>query len=180
MATKGKRNFYLYLAIVCFVGIIAVFVIDGYLGVYDTFYVTAGEHEQEIAPDYWLHSERNGYYYPYQVGAEWGQTVRFRYEIDNRCLSSYSTYIHASLWKENRKLFDLFSEERTIEAFHKTTVEWDLDSEEFQSRGFSVGEYTLKVELQGIERSIIVSYYAARSELAYPVYPLPSAKIAGF
>jgi hypothetical protein len=180
MTTKGKRGFYLHLAIVCFVGIIAVFVIDGYLGVYDTFYVTAGEHEQEIAPDYWLRSRHNGYSYPFQVGAEWGQAVYFRYEIDNRCFSSYSTFIYASLWKEDKKLFDLFSGNRTIAAFHRTTVEWALDSDEFQSRGLSVGEYTMKVERAGIERKIIVAYYVAHSELVYPAYPLPSAKIAGF
>ena len=176
MATKGKRNFYLYLAIVCFVGIIAIFVIDGYLGIYDTFYITAGEHEQEIAPDYWLRSKHNGYSYPYQVGAEWGETVHFRYEIDNRRFSSYSTFIYASLWKENKKLFDLFSEDRTIKAFYKTTVEWALDSEELQSRGFSVGEYTMKVEREGIERKIIVGYHVVDSELVYPVYPPPSPK----
>jgi len=31
MTIKSKGNLYLYLAIACFIGIIAIFVIDGYL-----------------------------------------------------------------------------------------------------------------------------------------------------
>ena len=168
--TKGKRNLYLYLAIACFVGIIAIFVIDGYLGIYDTFYITANEHEQEISPDYWLHSKR-GYSYPYHVGAEWGKTVRFRYEIDNRRFSSYSTPIKVSIWKENEKILDLFSEDKLIKPFDKVMVEWTLDSEQLQSQGFSAGEYTVKIEREGVERMIIVGYHVVRSESVYPIYP---------
>lgn len=171
MATKGKRNFYLYLAIACFVGIIAIFVVDGYLGIYDTFYITAGEHEQEIEPDYWLRSKYQGYSYPYHIEVEWGEAVRFRYEIDNRCFSSYSTLIRASVWKENEKIFDLFSEDRSIKPFSKVLVEWTLDSEELKSRGFSVGEYTVKVERKGIERKIIVGYHSPSSGPLYPIIP---------
>jgi hypothetical protein len=40
----------LYLALACFAGLIAIFIADGYLGIYDTAYVTAGEYEQEIEP----------------------------------------------------------------------------------------------------------------------------------
>lgn len=170
MTIRGKRNLYLYLAVACFVGIIAIFVIDGYLGIYDTFYITAGEHEQEIAPDYWLRSKK-GYSYPYHVGTEWGETVRFRYEIDNRLFSSYSTFIRASVWKENKKIFDLFSEDRSIKPFAKVMVEWTLDSKELQSYGFGIGEYTVKVERKGIERKIIVGYHSPPSESLYPVIP---------
>jgi hypothetical protein len=171
--TKGKRNLYLYLAIACFVGIIAIFVIDGYLGVYDTFYITANEHEQEISPDYWLHFKHRGYSYPYSVGAEWGRTVRFRYEIDNRRFSSYPTPIKATVWKENEKILDLFSEDRLIKPFDKAMVEWALDSEQLQSQGFSVGEYTVKIEREGMERKIIVGYHVTHSEPVYPIYPPP-------
>ena len=170
--TKGKRNLYLYLAIACFVGIIAIFVIDGYLGIYDTFYITANEHEQEISPDYWLHSKR-GYSYPYHVGAEWGKTVRFRYEIDNRRFSSHFTSIRVSVWKENKKILDLFSEDRLIKPFDKVMVDWTLDSEQLQSRGFSAGEYTVKIEREGVERKIIVDYHVTHAGSVYPIYPPP-------
>ena len=170
--TKGKRNLYLYLAIACFVGIIAIFVIDGYLGIYDTFYMAANEHEQEIGPDYWLHSKK-GYSYPYHVGAEWGKTVRFRYEIDNRRFSSYATPIRASVWKENKEILDLFSEDKSIKPFDKAMVEWILASEQLQSQGFSAGEYTVQIEREGVERKIIVDYHVTLSGLVYPIYPPP-------
>jgi len=150
---KGKRNLYLILAIIFFVGIIAIFVVDGYLGIYDTFYITTGEHEQKVDPGYWL-SHKNGYNYY----AEWDQPVHFRYQIDNRCFSSYSTSIVASVWKENEKIFDLFSEDRSIKPFDKVLVDWTLDSEELQSRGFSAGGYTVKIERKEIERKIFVNY----------------------
>ncbi len=169
--TKGKRKPYLYLAISCLVGIIAIFVIDGYLGIYDTFYITANEHEKEISSDYWLRSK--GYSYPYYVAAEWGETVRFRYEIDNRRFSSCSTPIKASVWKENEKILDLFSEDRLIKPFDKAMAEWILDSEQLQAQGFSAGEYTMKIKRAGMERKIIISYYVEGSELVYPKYPPP-------
>ena len=170
--TKGKRNLYLYLAIACFIGIIAIFVIDGYLGIYDTFYIAANEHEQEIGPDYWLHSKK-GYSYPYHVGAEWDKTVRFRYEIDNRRFSSCATPIRASVWKENKKILDLFSEDKSIKPFKKAMVDWTLDSEQLQSQGFSAGEYTVKIEREGVERKVIVNYRTTRSETVAPIYPSP-------
>ena len=171
MAKKDRRNLCLYLAVACFVGIVAIFIVDGYLGVYDTFYITANEQEREIAPDYWLHSKREGY--PYNIGAEWGEPIHFRYEVDNRCLSSYSTAIEASIWKENKKIFDLCIEDKLIKPFDKVMVEWTLDSEQLQSRGFSVGEYTVKVERKGVERKIIVGYHTASSGPLYPITPPP-------
>jgi len=173
MTIRGKKNLYLYLAIACFVGIIAIFVIDGYLGIYDTFYITAGEREHKIDPDYWLHSKHEGYSYPYYTEAKWGEAVRFRYEIDNRYFSAYSILVRASVWKENKKIFDLFFEDRSIKPFGKVLVEWTLDSEELQSRGFSVGEYTVKIERKGIERKIIVGYRSPSLEPLYPIISSP-------
>lgn len=150
---KGKRNLYLILAITFFIGIIATFLVDGYIGIYDTFYITTGEHEQKVDPGYWL-SHKNGYnYFP-----KWDQMVHFRYQIDNRRFSSYSTSIVASVWKENEKIFDLFSEDRSIKPFDKVLVNWTLDAEELQSMGFSAGAYTVKIERKEIERKIFVNY----------------------
>jgi len=64
----------------------------------------------------------------------------------------------ASVWKENEKIFDLFSEDRSIKPFDKVLVDWTLDSEELQSRGFSAGGYTVKIERKEIERKIFVNY----------------------
>ena len=42
-----RRHLFLYLALGCFAGLIAIFIVDGYVGIYDTVYVTAGEYEQK-------------------------------------------------------------------------------------------------------------------------------------
>ena len=47
MATK-RRNLFLYLTIACFFGLIAIFIVDGYMGIYDILYVTTGEYEEKI------------------------------------------------------------------------------------------------------------------------------------
>ena len=149
MTIKSKRNLYLYLAIACFIGIIAIFV-DGYLGIYDTIYITTGEWERTVGEAY------------YSIRADGDEKVVFRYELDNRRLLSYSTSIQASVWKENEKVLDLFSQDKLIiKPFDKAMVEWTLDSEELQSQGFYAGnytEYTVKIERNGVERRIGVTY----------------------
>jgi len=158
-----RRNPFLYLALACFIGLIAIFVFDGYLGIYDTISITAGEREQTVAPDHWYR-----YRYNPSVGVVWGEErVFFSYEVDNRQFSGYVTTIQASVWKENEKVVDLFSEDKTIEPFDKIKVEWILDSEQLQTRGFSEGEYTVKIERKGVERKIIVGYHVP----APPPYP---------
>lgn len=153
-----RRHLFLYLALVCFVGLIAIFIVDGYLGIYDTVYVTAGEYEQEIEPDQWLRYDRI-----WSTGVSWGEKAFFHYEVDNRRFSTYSTTIKASVWKENEKITELLAEDKVVKPFDKATVAWTLDSKELESRGFSQGQYTVKIERDGVERKIIVDYY-----LKYP------------
>ena len=154
-----RRHLFLYLALACFLALIAIFIIDGYLGIYDTVYVTAGEYEQTIGPDVWLRRDT-----AWSSGSSWGGKTFFRHEVDNRQLSSYSATIRVSVEKENEKIFDLLNEDIVIDAFHKATVKWTLDSKELESRGFDAGQYTVKVERDGVERKILVDY-------SYPPVP---------
>ena len=149
-----RRNLFLYLAIACFISLIAIFIVDGYLGIYDTIYITAGEREQKIEPDFWLRWDRT-----WSTGTNWGELVYFRYEIDNRRFSSYSTPIQASVWKGNNKLIDLFFEDKVIAPFGKVTVEWTLDTkqlEPYQDNTVRYQEYTVKIETDKAERRIIL------------------------
>ena len=161
-----RRHLFLYLALACFAGLIAIFITDGYLGIYDTVYVTAEEYEQEIEPDAWLRWDR-----VWPTDVNWGEPVHFRYKIDNRRFSSYATPIQASVWKANEKVMDLLAEDKEIKAFDEVTVEWTLDSEELESRGFSQGQYTVKIERDGAELTIIVSYHTEYPPRA-SFYPL--------
>jgi len=164
-----RRHLFLYLAIACFLGLLAIFVVDGYLGIYDTLQVTAGEHEQMVEPDHW-------YRYRYQpsIGATWGGKVFFTYELENRRFSRYVTPLQASVWKEKGKVINLFSGEQTVEPFGKVSVEWIFDSAELESRGFSPGQYTVKIEREGVERTILV-YFNVPPNVP-PIKPLPAPR----
>ena len=149
-----RRRLFLYLALACFVGLIVIFVVDGYLGIYDTIYVTTGEYEQEIPPDFWLRHDRI-----WSTGARWGEKIFFRYEVDNRQFATYSTTIKVTVWKENEKIADLLAEDKAVKPFHKATVECTLDPKELERYGFSAGQYSVKIDRDGVERKIIVDYH---------------------
>ena len=164
-----RRNLFLYLALACFITIIGIFIVDGYMGIYDTVYVTAGEWERKIAPDYWQRQLR-GYAYPYHVGAiKWGETVHFRYQIDNRRFSTYSTTVEASVWKSNEKVVNLFSQNISVSAFDKVTVDWTLPAQELEKAGLGIGEYTVRIKRGEVElgRGIILGFRYPEE----PVYP---------
>jgi len=162
MAVK-RRYLFLYLAIACIAGLIAIFVVDAYLGVYDTIYVTVGEYEQKIEAAYWQQPEGfwpTGYENAWPIGATVGQKITFRYEIENHQFSTYSTPVQASVWKENEKVDDLFSGDVSIGRFGKEVVEWSLATEELP--GLIPGwpaQYTVKINLGDIERKIILDLY---------------------
>ena len=95
MRKKPKRLF-LYLAIACFAGLVAIFIVDGYLGIYDTFHISVGEYPpQTIEANYWLRQGYEGYDIPRApgtegdkyayccIGADWGQDISFDYVIEN-------------------------------------------------------------------------------------------------
>ena len=168
MATK-RRNLFLYLAIACFVGIIAIFIVDGYLGIYDTVYVTTGEFEQEISPDFWQGQPRSRYAYPFHIGARWGESVHFRYEIDNRRFPTYTTTVEASVWKSSEKVIDLFSQDISVSNFDKVTVNWTLSAQELEKADLGIGDYTVKIKRGEVElgRGIVLGFYSPE-EPGYP------------
>jgi hypothetical protein len=166
MATKG-RNLYLYLTLACFVGLIAIFIVDGYLGVYDTLYLPVGEREEKIEADDWLlwaEWER--------AEVAWGEKAFFRYEVDNRQFSTYSANIEVSVWHSREMVRDLLSKQIVVDAFEKGELEWVVDTAELLPSGISPEqgyEYTVIIERGEIERKIIVYMYP----LVYPVKPAP-------
>ena len=174
MAAKRRKLLFLYLAIACFIGIIAIFIVDGYVGICDTVYVTSGEFEQEIGPDYWQGQTRK-YAYPYHISARWGEPVQFRYEIANRRFSTYTATVDASVWKSNEKVIDLFSQNISISNFDKVTMNWTLSAQELEKAGLGVGEYTVKIKRGDVEvgRGVVLGFYSPE-EPGYPKGLLPA------
>ena len=159
-----RRNLFLYLTLACFVGLIAIFIVDGYMGVYDTLYITAGEREEEIGRDSrpWQRS----------VAVEWGGKAFFRYEVDNRQFSSYAADIEVSVWHSQEKVADLIAQQISVAAFDKGELEWVIDTAELvpadipPEQGY---EFTVVIKRGEIERRLITHVRA----LPYLPKPVP-------
>ncbi|MFC2016840.1 hypothetical protein ACFLUD_00320 [Chloroflexota bacterium] len=155
MAAK-RRNLFLYLTLACFFGLIAIFIVDGYLGIYDTLEITAGEQPQTIEPDEWLRQEKFGVR---GVSVNREEKAFFRYEVDNRRFSSYTVDVEVSVWHSQEKVRDLLAQQMQITAFDKRQLEWTMDTAELLPSTPAPEqryEYTVIIKRGEIERRIIV------------------------
>jgi len=161
-----RKYLFLYLTLACFFGLIAIFVVDGYFGVYDTLYLPMGEREQKIETDQWLQWSKWE-----RAEVIWGEKAFFSYEVENRQFSIYSANIAVSVWHSKEKMRDLISQEISIPAFDKGQLEWVIDTRELFPSGIPPEqgyEFTIIIERGGIERNIIVY-----------MHPLPTRIVPG-
>jgi len=169
MAAK-RKNLYLYLTLACFLGLIAVFTVDGYLGVYDTIYITAGEQEQKIEADFWLRQDRF-----WSTGVSWDEKVFCRYEVDNRQFAKYSADVTVSVWRSQEKVHELLGQPMSIAAFKQGKLEWVLDTAELKIDDISPEqgyEFSVIINRGEIERKVIVHI----SPADYPAKPIPATR----
>lgn len=170
-----RKNLFLYLALVCFLGLIALFIVDGYLGVYDTIYITIEGQEQDIDTDSW--SRDDGTWY---TDITHGEEAFFRYEVDNRRFQSYSANVEVSLWRTDglssrlpnqEKVKDLISQQLEIASFDKGQVEWVLDTSELEANtAEQFYMYTIIIKRGELERRI--SLFLNQS--TYPEFAIPT------
>ncbi len=169
MAAK-KRGLYLYLTLACFFGIIAIFIIDGYIGVYDTIYITAGEREQKIESDVWQRADSF-----WSTGVTRGEKAFIRYEVDNRRFSRYEADVEVSVWRMQEKVSDVLAQHIVVGAFNKGRVQWEIDTTKLlppdapPEQGF---DFTLTIKRGETERNVIL--YINPSP--YPVKPVPAPR----
>ncbi len=164
MARK-RRNLFLYLTIACFVGLIAIFIFDGYMGIYDTLSITAGEQEQKIEADRWLQQDK--FQFQQTTRVSWGEKAFFSYEVDNRRFSSYTADVEVSVWRSQERVQDLVSQQISIGAFDKGQLEWVVDTSELLPESLPQEQsyqFTLVIKRGEVERNIIM-------DINYP-YPL--------
>jgi len=169
MATK--RNFlFLYLTLACFVGIILIFVFDGYVGIYDDLTVTSGEREVTVDAEARMRQD------PYlSTSVEWDEKAFFRYEVDNRRFSTYTADIEVSLWHSQEKVANLAAEQLLLGSFDKGQIEWVLDTAELvpadtpPEQGY---DFTVVIKRGDIERSLITHVrslsYPSKAEIEPP------------
>lgn len=148
-----RKNLFLYLTLACFFGLIAIFVVDGYLGVYDTLHVTSGEYEEEIEADFWLRQD-----WTWSTGVNWEEKVFLQYEVANHQFSGYNADIAASVWHGQEKEIDLGTQSVSIDPFAKAEVEWLVDTAELLPNPPEQSyQYSIIIERGEIERKIIVN-----------------------
>ena len=160
-----RKNLFLYLTLACFLGLIAIFIVDGYLGTYDTVYITAREQEYKVEPDYWLRQDRY-----WSTGANRGEKVFFRYQLDNRKFSQYGATVEVSVWRMQEKVADVVSQPIEVAPFGEVQVEWVLDVAEFMPVDIPPEqsyEFSVIIKRGELERKIILYI---NPEL-YPIKP---------
>jgi len=154
---KRPKRLFLYLAIASFCGLVAIFITDGYMGVYDTLTVTVGEYDQEIRSSHWNREDTPWVYDETSSG-----DILFSYKIANNLLNEYAANIQASVWQENEKVADLFSQDISIDRLEDATMEWALAREDIGYTEPATNtrvNYTVKINRDDVERKIIISYY---------------------
>jgi len=174
------RNLYLYLALLCFAGILVIFVIDGYLGIYDKLSFTIQEREQVIEPDQWQQRwvKESGY----SAGIRWGEPVQFQYRIDNRTFSAHSSTVDVTVWRGGEQLKQLLKENVTVPSFDQVTLNWMITDKDYGELGLKTGEYgeyTIRIMFGDLERKIILSYYPETPGYPEktPIPPVPAPEV---
>jgi hypothetical protein len=151
---SGHRNLFLYLTLVCFFGLITIFIVDGYMGVYDTLYITAGEREQKIE----FESAGPGEKF-WSAGVNRGEKAFFRYEVDNRQFSRHTAQVEVSVWRMQEKVLDILSQPLAADSFAQAQLEWVIDPSQLlpadapPEQGY---EYTIKIKRGEVERNVIL------------------------
>lgn len=154
ISTK-RRNIYLGLTLAFFLGLIAIFVFDGYMGIYDNISVTTQEREHTIAPERWLDDD-----YEYYTWLEGEQDITLDYELENRRLSDYTVNIEAAVWSGGEKLSTLLSETVTVGSFDSRQWQWTVDAAALRPADIPEEQefdFSVIIERDGVERRIVVS-----------------------
>jgi hypothetical protein len=119
------KTLYLFLTLACFVGIILVFVFDGYMGVYDTLVMDNGQFPQTVEADQWDMERYGGLA---STNMERGGRVVFTYKVANHRFSAYKSDVRISLYYQQEKVKDIFSGAIEAEAFEDGVIDWTVDA----------------------------------------------------
>jgi hypothetical protein len=172
--TKKKSLLYLYLALACLLGIIIIFVFDGYLGVYDKLVLDTGNYKQTIEADQWARNEKYGNMVA--VSTDPGGMIDFTYIVENHNFSKYVDNVDVSLWYNKNKLKDIISREAVTPSFEKTELSWSINATNILPSDYVVGReylYNLKIKRGNMERDVNISVntYSVNGKIIIPQAP---------
>jgi hypothetical protein len=171
----AKRNtLFLFLALACFVGIILIFIFDGYIGLYDKLVIDNGQYKQTVEADQWTRQAKYGNVVGTSV--EQSGQVDFVYTIDNRRFSGYTGNIEVSLWSNKVKTAGLLSEKISIPSFEKQEFKWTVTAKDVLPANYSTNQsylITLKIIRDNMERDININLYTSPNTIKVVPAPAP-------
>ena len=147
---KKSRTVYLYLAILCFIGILLIFVFDGYMGRIRTLEIENGRYTQ-IYDEQWMEN-RPELWVP-SFSSEPGDTITFTYTVENKLFSSYKEDFRAYMEKYPETLYA----EDVIKAgaFGSDSVTWVINTDEILPPSYSPDtQYTFNLIMQDGDEEI--------------------------
>jgi hypothetical protein len=162
MAAKKHNSVFLFLALACFLGIVIIFVADGYMGLYDSLLLDTGTYQQNITADQWARPERYGG--SFNVGAPSNGKIDFTYTVENHRFSGYNAPLQVSLLYNDVNIKNVLSQEINTPAFGKQIFQWTIDSASLVTTNFTAGQnYYFNVDIKrgNITREVILNIYAA-------------------
>lgn len=167
MAVKHK-TLYLFLALACFVGIILIFVFDGYMGVYDTLVIDNGQYQQRVEADQWDTDRYGGMA---GTNVDRGGRISFTYTVENHRFSSLKSEFQISLYYVQEKVADVFSGDIEAAAFKNSTIDWSLNASEIVPADFPSDQpYSAYLLLKRGDVEHRINIYVNPS---YPVKTIP-------
>jgi hypothetical protein len=173
----GKHNIiYLFLALACFVGIILIFIFDGFIGLYDSLVIDNGQYQQTTAADQWAQQAKFGGIVSTSVNQ--GGSVVFTYTVENHQFSSYNAPLDVSLWYNRVKTTDVLSEQLSLPTFGKRVTTWTINADDILPPNFPTNQnydIILKITLGNIERDVSVNVFNSSALKTIP--PVPTITI---
>jgi hypothetical protein len=173
---KVKRhNLFLYLALACFLGIILIFIFDGYIGVYDRLVMDTSRYLQTVESDQWEQTDRfSGIF---SVSIERDGRIDFTYTVENHRFSEYTADIGITLWQNKAQIGDIGfipDEPLMIPAFSKKELSWFIEATDIFPAGYPVEQnyiFNVKINRGDIVRE--VSVYIQASPTIIKTVPAP-------
>ena len=152
---KKHRSLFLYLALVCFIGIILIFVFDGYMGVYDSLVMDNGQYPQTVEAEQWVQQDK--YAYRASTNIDRGGKVDFTYRVENHRFSEYEADVFVSLWYNQEKLADLVTQTLAVASFGSGELKWSMKASEVVPADYPPEQsYNVNIIIQrgAIERKV--------------------------
>jgi hypothetical protein len=158
-----KNSLYLYLALVCFVGIILIFVFDGYVGVYDSLKMDNGRFTQTVAYGQWAEDD---YDYVRMSSMERGERMECTYTVENHRFSTYEADVTISFLHNDEEIAPPIAPAFIAAPFDEDEFTWIMEGDAFVPADYP--------DEQSYSVTVVISRGEVRREVNISISGLPA------